>query len=116
MHSHHFSCRRDLKPLGGAAMRLELQLLYLFSHEYFLSEIFPSGTGFRLARQREHPALPPAPCRRVSAPTAPSKHLLPSAGRFRPERVRRSPPGAGAFLLGLLPGEPFRARDEKSSP
>ena len=49
MHAHHFSRRRDLKPLGGAAMRLELELLWLFSHENFLSEILPSRTGFSLS-------------------------------------------------------------------
>jgi hypothetical protein len=43
MHAHHFSRGRDLKPLGGAAMRLELELLYLFCHERFLSEIFLVG-------------------------------------------------------------------------
>jgi hypothetical protein len=49
MHAHHFSRRRDLKPLGRAAMRLELELLYLFCHERFLSEILPSRTGFSLS-------------------------------------------------------------------
>src|SRR4029077_1822679 len=44
MHAHHFSRRGDLKPLGGAAMSLELELLYLFCHERFLSEILPSRT------------------------------------------------------------------------
>jgi len=46
MHSHHFSGRRNLKPFGGTAMRLELELLYLFSHEHYLSEILPSRAGF----------------------------------------------------------------------
>jgi hypothetical protein len=49
MHAHHFSRRRDLKPLGGAAMRLELEFLWLFSHENFLSEILLSRTGFSLS-------------------------------------------------------------------
>jgi hypothetical protein len=49
MHAHHFSCCRDLKPLGGAAMRLELELLWLFSHENFLSEILLRRTGFSLS-------------------------------------------------------------------
>jgi hypothetical protein len=49
VHAHHFSCRRDLKPLGGAAMRLEFELLWLFSHENFLSEILLSRTGFSLS-------------------------------------------------------------------
>jgi hypothetical protein len=46
MHAHHFSGRSDLKALGGAAMRLELEFLCLFCHERFLSMILPSGTGF----------------------------------------------------------------------
>jgi hypothetical protein len=49
MHAHHFSRRRDLKSLGGAAMRLELELLWLFSHENFLSETLLSRTGFSLS-------------------------------------------------------------------
>jgi hypothetical protein len=40
MHAHHFSRRRDFKPLGGAAMRFELELFYLFCHERFLSDFF----------------------------------------------------------------------------
>ena len=48
MHAHHFSRRRDFKALGGAAMRLELELLCLFCHERFLSEVLLSRTGVRL--------------------------------------------------------------------
>ena len=49
MHAHHFSRGRNLKPLGGSAMRLELQLFYfLFCHRLFLSKFFPSRTGFSL--------------------------------------------------------------------
>jgi hypothetical protein len=39
MHAHDFPGRRDLKALGGSAMRLEFKLLYLFGHEHYLSEI-----------------------------------------------------------------------------
>ena len=49
MHAHHFSCRRDLEPLGCAAMRLQFELLYFFCHKYFLSEILLSRTGFSLS-------------------------------------------------------------------
>ena len=42
VHPHHFSRRSNLKALRGAAMRLELQLLYLlFCHRRFLSKSFP---------------------------------------------------------------------------
>jgi hypothetical protein len=43
MHAHYFSRGRNLKAFGGAAMRLELELLYLFCHKRFLSEIFYVG-------------------------------------------------------------------------
>ena len=49
VHAHHFSRRRDLEPLGGPAMRLELELLYFFSHDRFLSEILQRRTGFSLS-------------------------------------------------------------------
>jgi len=36
MHPQNFAGRRDLEALGGAAVRLELKLLY-----FFLPRIFP---------------------------------------------------------------------------
>jgi hypothetical protein len=45
MHSQNFSRRRDLETLGGAPMRLQLELLYLFCHKCYLVRIF-SGAGF----------------------------------------------------------------------
>jgi hypothetical protein len=38
MHAQDFSGRRNFEALGGAAMRLEFKLLYLFGHEHYLSE------------------------------------------------------------------------------
>jgi hypothetical protein len=43
MHAHHFPRGRNLEAFCGAAMRLELELLYLFCHKRFLSEIFYAG-------------------------------------------------------------------------
>jgi hypothetical protein len=46
VHAHHFSRRRNLKPLGGSAVRLELQFLYfLFCHRCFLSKFVPCRTA-----------------------------------------------------------------------
>jgi hypothetical protein len=52
MHAHHFSRRRDLEPLGGASMRFQFELLWLFPHENFLSETLFSRTGFSLSAFR----------------------------------------------------------------
>jgi hypothetical protein len=49
MHAHHFPRGRNLEAFCGAAMRLELELLYLFCHERFLSKFLPSRTGFSLS-------------------------------------------------------------------
>lgn len=41
MHSQDFPRRRNLKTLGGAAMRLQLELLYLFfCHQHYLAIIW----------------------------------------------------------------------------
>jgi hypothetical protein len=37
MHAHDFSGRSNLETLGGAAVRLEFELLYLFCHELDLT-------------------------------------------------------------------------------
>src|SRR5882762_5167935 len=40
MHSQDFSGRRNLETLGGAAMRLQLELFYfLFCHQHYLVRI-----------------------------------------------------------------------------
>jgi hypothetical protein len=40
MHPQNFSGRRNLETLGGAAMRLQLELLYfLFCHQHYLVKI-----------------------------------------------------------------------------
>jgi hypothetical protein len=46
MHTQNFSGRRNLETLGGAAMRLQLELLYfLFCHQHYLVKLI-SGAGF----------------------------------------------------------------------
>jgi hypothetical protein len=46
MHTQNFSGRRNLETLGGAAMRLQLELLYfLFCHQHYLVKMV-SRTGF----------------------------------------------------------------------
>jgi hypothetical protein len=46
MHTKDFSGRRNLETLGGAAMRLQLELLYLFfRHQHYLVKMV-SGAGF----------------------------------------------------------------------
>jgi hypothetical protein len=67
MHAHYFSRRRDLKPLGGAAMRLELELFYFFCHKRFLSEILLCRTGFTgCGKKRNTVILSAGLARRIS--------------------------------------------------
>jgi hypothetical protein len=44
MHSHDFSGCRDFETLGGAPMRFQLELLYLFCHKH-LPRWISSGAG-----------------------------------------------------------------------
>ncbi len=52
MHSQDFSCRRNLETLSGAAMRLQLELLYfLFCHQHYLvRNFFACGLSSKPAR------------------------------------------------------------------
>jgi hypothetical protein len=43
VHTHYFSCGRNLKALGGAAVRLQFELLGLFSHKRYLVNFFRRG-------------------------------------------------------------------------
>ena len=60
VHAHHFSGRRDLEALGGASMRLELELLYLFlRHNRYLAEFrFTRVLDRQAASKSLHALLP----------------------------------------------------------
>src|ERR1700694_1134850 len=60
MHSQDFSGRRNLKTLGGAAMRLQFELLHLFfCHQHYLVRIFPQRQACPPAGAAGALAVPP---------------------------------------------------------